>query len=156
MLFKNMSEKPLETNNSDQDVKELTPVQQILVNTEKEKEAAEPFDPNELLMHGEFGKEVTEALKEVFAQPEVKIKNSEIIIANENIKDKTYIYSGNDKNLIPTIMKVKDSKAYSKVAVYLSSENINNDTIIKFLRKENVDVILTTSSLKTYLTNIQG
>lgn len=156
MLFKDMSDRTEATKVDVTEVQELTPVQQIVANTEEEKKASEPIDPNELLVHGQFGSEITEALKEVFAQTDVNVKDSQIVISSESIKDKTYIYSGNDENLIPTIMKIKDSNSYSKVAVYLSSENINSDTVIKFLRKENVDVILTTNSLKTYLANIQG
>lgn len=156
MLFKDMSDKT-ETNQSDSTInEELTPVQQIVANDKQLDEAKEIVDPNELTVRGQFGNEITDALKEVFAQTDVKVKDAEIVITSESIKEKAYIYSGNDNNLITSVLKAKDSNNYSKVAVYLSSENINNDTVIKFLNKEKIDVILTTNSLKQYLTSIQG
>lgn len=141
-----------------EDTDKLTTVQQIVNNDEQKNESPAGIETNDLLVTGQLGNDITNTLKELFSVQldDKKIDDNKILITGENIMEKTYIYSGNNNDLISTIIKVKDSGIYSKVAVYLGSENINNDNIVKFLNAEKVDILFTTNSLKRYITSIQG
>lgn len=155
MLFKDMSDKKEIEKKQDEHNEDLTVVQQIVENTE-EVNIEEELKSNDLMVSGKLGNDITQILKEVFEKPDVEVNHDQIVLTSESIKDKTYIYSGKDNNLLSNILKAKDSGQYSKVAVYLSKEDINNDVIIKFLSKENIDVLITENALKQYISDIKG
>lgn len=155
MLFKDMSDKKEIEKKQDEPNEDLTVVQQIVENTE-EVNIEEELKSNDLMVSGKLGNDITQILKEVFEKPDVEVNHDQIVLTSESIKDKTYIYSGKDNNLLSNILKAKDSGQYSKVAVYLSKEDINNDVIIKFLSKENIDVLITENALKQYISDIKG
>lgn len=150
-----MSDKKEIEKKQDEPNEDLTVVQQIVENTE-EVNIEEELKSNDLMVSGKLGNDITQILKEVFEKPDVEVNHDQIVLTSESIKDKTYIYSGKDNNLLSNILKAKDSGQYSKVAVYLSKEDINNDVIIKFLSKENIDVLITENALKQYISDIKG